>query len=158
MTQTSKHTMASAIPIVVLIGVLSSLWYLPYDLARDWWILGSMAVDLAIMAETWPSVLAEWIIRASGYSLAFGLFFHFRRQEPLFMSMVTVGLTMIVFPIGLFICISSGWNVHLIRVIESADAGLAGYGFAYITEFALIVTVQLTGWKLMELFGLGKGS
>ena len=158
MTQTSKHTMASAIPIVVLIGVLSSFWLVPYDLARDWWILGSMAMDLAIIAETWPSVLAEWIFRASGYSLSFGLFFHFRRQEPLFMSMVTVGLTMIVFPIGLFICISSGWNVHLIRVIESADAGLAGYGFAYITEFALIVTVQLTGWKLMELFGLGKGS
>ena len=156
MTQTSKHTMASAIPIVVLIGVLSSLWYLPYDLARDWWILGGIAMDLAIMAETWPSILAEWFIRTSGYSLAFGLFFHFRRQEPLFMSMVTVGLTMIVFPIGLFICISSGWNVHLIRVIESADAGLAGYGFAYITEFALIVTVQLTGWKLMDLFGLGR--
>ena len=154
MTQSSKRTTASVLPTIVLIGVLSSFWYAPYDLARDWWILGSVAVDLALMAETWPSVLAEWIIRTSGYSLAFGLFFHFRRQEPLFMSMVTVGLTMIVFPIGLFICISSGWNVHLIRVIESADAGLAGYGFAYITEFALIVTVQLTGWKLMELFGL----
>ena len=158
MTQSSKRITASALPIIVLIGVMSSFWLVPYSLARDGWILGSIAVDLAIMAETWPSVLAEWIIRASGYSLAFGLFFHFRRQEPLFMSMVTVGLTMIVFPIGLFICISSGWNVHLIRVIESADAGLAGYGFAYITEFALIVTVQLTGWKLMELFGLGKGS
>ena len=158
MTQSSRRTTASVLPTIVLIGVLSSFWLVPYDLARDGWILGSVAVDLALMAETWPSVLAEWIIRASGYSLAFGLFVHFRRQEPLFMSMVTVGLTMIGFPIGLFICITSGWNVHLIRVIESADAGLAGYGFAYITEFALIVTVQLTGWKLMELFGLGKGS
>ena len=158
MTQSSKRTTASELPTIVLIGVLSSFWLVPYDLARDGWILGSVAVDLALMAETWPSVLAEWIIRASGYSLAFGLFFHFRRQEPLFMSMVTVGLTMIFFPIGLFICISSGWNVHLIRVIESADAGLAGYGFAYITEFALIVTVQLTGWKLMDLFGLGHKS
>ena len=158
MTQSSKRTTASELPTIVLIGVLSSFWLVPYDLARDGWILGSVAVDLALMAETWPSVLAEWIIRASGYSLAFGLFFHFRRQEPLFMSMVTVGLTMIFFPIGLFICISSGWNVHLIRVIESADAGLAGYGFAYIAEFALIVTVQLTGWKLMDLFGLGHKS
>ena len=158
MTQSSKRTTASVLPTIVLIGVLSSFWLVPYDLARDGWILGSVAVDLALMAETWQSVLAEWLIRASGYSLAFGLFFHFRRQEPLFMSMVTVGITMICFPIGLFICISSGWNVHLIRVIESADAGLAGYGFAYITEFALIVTVQLAGWKLMDLFGLGPKS
>jgi len=158
MTQTSKHTLASAIPLVIVIGVLSSFWYLPYDLARDWWILGSTAKDLAIMVETWPSVLAEWIIRASGYSLAFGAFFYFHRQEPLFMSMVTVALTMIGFPIGLLICISFDWNVHLIRVIETADAGFAGYGVAYITEFALIVTVQLTGWKLMDLFGLGHES
>ena len=158
MTQSSKRTTASAIPIVVLIGVLSSFWLVPYDLARDGWILGSVAVDLALMAETWPSVLAEWIIRASGYSLAFGLFFHFRRQEPLFMSMVTVGLTMICWPIGVLICMWIGWQPHLFRVIESADAGLAGYGFAYITEFALIVTVQLTGWKLMDLFGLGHKS
>ena len=154
MTQSSKRTTASALPTIVLIGVLSSLWYLPYDLARDWWILGSVAVDLALMAETWPSVLAEWIIRASGYSLAFSLFFHFRRQEPLFMSMVTVGLTMIGWPLGVLICLWLGWQPHLVMVIESADAGLAGYGFAYITEFALIVTVQLTGWKLMDLFGL----
>ena len=158
MTRSSKRTTASELPIIVLIGVLCLFWFVPFVLARDWWILGSIAVDLAIIAETWPSVLAEWIIRASGYSLAFGLFFHFRRQEPLFMSMVTVGLTMIGWPLGVLICIWSGWNVHLIRVIESADAGLAGYGFAYITEFALIVTVQLTGWKLMDLFGLGHKS
>ena len=104
MTQSSKRTTASELPLIVLIGVLSSFWLVPYDLARDGWILGSVAVDLALMAETWPSVLAEWIIRASGYSLAFSLFFHFRRQEPLFMSMVTVGLTMICWPIGVLIC------------------------------------------------------
>ena len=70
------------------------------------------------------------------------------------MSMVTVGLTMIGWPLGVLICIWSGWNVHLFRVIETANAGLAGYGFACIIEFALIVTVQLTGSKLMDLFGL----
>ena len=154
MTQSSKRTTASELPIIVLIGVLSSFWLVPFDLARDGWIMGSVAVDLALMVDTWPSVLAEWIFRASGYSLAFGLFFHFRRQEPLFMSMVTVGLTMIGWPLGLFICIWAGWNVHLVMVIESADAGPAGYGFAYIIEFALIITVQLTGWKLMDTFGL----
>ena len=158
MSQASKRKMASVAPMIVLIGVLSSFWLVPYDLARDGWILGSVAVDLTLMAETWPSVLAEWIIRASGYSIAFALFFRFRRLEPLFMSMVTVGLTMIGFPLGLFICIWTGWDVHLVKVIEISNAGLAGYGFAYITEFALIVTVQITGWKLMDLFGLGHKS
>jgi hypothetical protein len=36
MTQSSKRTTASVLPTIVLIGVLSSFWLVPYDLARDW--------------------------------------------------------------------------------------------------------------------------
>ena len=146
--------MYNVFPIIILIGLLSSIWYIPFNLARDWWLLNDFSLEMQIIAQTWPRLLVEWTIRASGYSLAFGLFYLFKRQDPLFMSMVTVALTMVGWPIGLFLCLWLGWNNHLIVVVEQAETGWAGYGFAYIAEFALIITVQLTGWKLMTLFGL----
>ena len=67
--------MYNVFPIIILIGLLSSIWYIPFDLARDWWLLNDFSLEMQIIGQTWPSLLVEWAIRASGYSLAFGLFY-----------------------------------------------------------------------------------
>ena len=141
--------MLRLICIFILIGVLSSLWFVPFNLLRDWWIIGAFEPDL--YAQTWPHLLAEWLIRIAGYSMAFWFFYRLGRQEPLFMSMITVGVTLICWPVILLMIIQVGCNIHLIQVVDRANAGFAGYGFSYIFEFALVDVAQVTGWKLMDL-------
>jgi len=141
-----------ALSIIGIVGLITALWCLPFNFVRDFWIIGTFEPDIYL--ESPLSLYIEFLGRAIGYTVFFYVCLKIKVAIPIYMALIAVAITLVCWPIALLLVLHFGWRPHLVALVQVYDVGLAGYGFACIFEFALAVTVQLTGWKLLYKFQL----